>query len=63
MRKYNGYMIPKVKRTAQNKYVCVMCGKDLDAKSAYFYVDSCNCAITENSKPYCLDCYRRKYGE
>ncbi len=63
MRKNNGYMIPKVKRKTADSYVCSGCGKTLSPRDAFFYVDSCNCAITDNSKPFCRECYRIKYGE
>ena len=61
MRKVNRYMIPTGKRSSQKKYVCASCNKHISAESAFFYVDSCNCAITNNSRPYCQECYEKKY--
>lgn len=63
MKKINGYMIPKQRKKVSNEYTCAGCGKKLTAKEACFYVDGCNCAITDNSKPYCLECYGKKYGK
>lgn len=63
MKKHNGYMIPKTRSRVQSKYICTECKKELSPAEAYFYVDSCNYAITENAKPYCRECYRERYGE
>lgn len=63
MKRINGYMIPRQKKKVADAYICFRCKKKLEPKDAYFYVDSCNCAITENSLPHCRECYRVEYGE
>lgn len=64
MKKIGGMMYPKQRaRRTQKSYVCKKCGKVLTPSEAYFYVDSCNCAITENSPAYCRECYKERYGE
>ena len=63
MKRNNGYMTPRNRKNIKNKYICAMCGKELEAKEAYCYVDENNCAITQNALPYCRECYRIKYGE
>lgn len=62
MKRVNGMMYPKAKRKTKNEYICSMCGKKLTPSTAFFYVDSCNFAITENSPPLCRECYEEKYG-
>jgi hypothetical protein len=62
MKKYRGMMYPKNKRRAATKCVCTTCGKELTPTTAFYYVDGCNCAITENAPPFCYDCYVLKYG-
>lgn len=62
MKKIGGMMYPKKPRkTANKKYKCKKCGKELTPATAYFYIDPCNCAITENAPPYCLECYKTVY--
>ncbi len=63
MKRINGMMYPKTKRKTEKQYICSMCGENLTPSTAFFYVDSCNFAITENSSPLCRECYRKKYGE
>lgn len=61
MKKINGMIYPKRPRKAAKKYKCNKCGKELTPATAYFYVDSCNFAITENAPPYCIECYKIVY--
>ena len=63
MKKYNGYMVPSRGKNVKGKYKCTSCGKVLEPKDAYCYVDPNNFAITNNAPPYCRECYREKYGE
>lgn len=50
------------RKSIKDKYICSACGIVLEAKDAYCYVDPNNFAITNNSLPYCRECYREKYG-
>ena len=63
MKKYNGYMIPTHNKRVRDKYICATCGKVLEPKDAYCYVDANNFAITNNAPAYCRSCYKEKYGE
>lgn len=63
MKRNNGYMAPKLERERKTKYTCADCGKLLAPAEAYCYVDPNNYAITKNAKPYCLDCYKRRYKD
>ena len=53
---------PKIKKEKAKKYVCTKCGKVLTSATAFYYVDANNCAINDNAKPYCKECYILKYG-
>lgn len=59
-----GHMIyPRIKSTKLPKYyTCCKCGEKLTPDKAYFYVDESNYAITQNSKPYCMNCMKKRYG-
>ena len=60
--KRSGYMMyPKMKRAAQKSVLCNRCGKALTPAEACYYVDGCNCAITNNAPAYCIDCYKAGY--
>lgn len=59
-----GYMMyPKPMRKTPSKHKCAKCGKALTPAQACYYVDGCNCAITQNAPAYCRECYRAVYGE
>lgn len=59
--KRNGYMMYAKNITTNIKNVCCcICGKKLTLDKAYYYVDGCNFAITNNAKPYCKDCKDKK---
>ena len=62
MKKIGGMMYPKQKRHKVNELQCYKCQKKLTPATAYYYVDSCNCAITDNAPPHCKECYIEKYG-
>ena len=63
MKKFGGMMYPEHKaRKAQKNLQCNKCKKELTPATAYYYVDSCNCAITQNAPPYCRECYIEMYG-
>jgi DNA-directed RNA polymerase subunit RPC12/RpoP len=61
MKKIRGMMYPKTKEHKTQSYKCARCNKELTPSTAYFYVDSCNCAITDNAPPHCYDCYKIVY--
>ena len=64
MKKIGGMMYPKqIKKPKIKKYICYKCKKELTPATAYFYVDSCNCAITNNAPAYCKECYISVYGK
>ena len=63
MKRVNGMMYSKTKRKTAKEYICSMCGEKLTPSTAFFYVDGCNFAITENSPPLCRECYRKKYNK
>lgn len=52
----------RVYKSKKEHYKCKECGKDLCGKHAYLYVDESNISITNNSPPYCKECYIKKYG-
>ena len=59
--KRNGHMMYAKQKTENHKTVCCcVCGKTLTPDKAYYYVDGCNFAITNNAKPYCKDCKDKK---
>lgn len=60
MKKVGGMMYARQAKTTK-KCKCTKCGKELTPATAFYYVDSCNFAITNNSKPYCLECYKATY--
>lgn len=62
MKKFNGMMYPQRKKQSLKKLTCFKCGKELTPSTAYYYVDGCNCAITDSAPPYCKPCYIEKYG-
>lgn len=62
MKKVGGMMYPKNKRQKSSKCTCTRCKKELTPATAFYYVDSCNCAITQNAPPFCYDCYLIEYG-
>lgn len=41
---------------------CSSCGDERFSDQIVYYVDGNNIAITKNSKPYCKECYVKKYG-
>ena len=54
---------PKLRHRVEKKsYICAKCGKVLTPQEACFYVDGCNCAITQSAKPLCAECYVKSYG-
>ena len=57
-----GMMYPKQKQHKAARLKCFKCGAELTPATAYHYVDSCNCAITNNAPPHCRDCYIATYG-
>lgn len=61
MKKSHGMMFPRTKRTAASTCKCTKCGKELTPAQAYYYVDGCNCAITQSAQPYCIYCYRQTF--
>lgn len=64
LKRNNGYMTPRsTKRSTPKSYSCARCGKELLPKDAYFYVDGCNFAITENAPAHCRECYKEVYGK
>lgn len=64
MKRINGMMYPTTRRKRTKvKYICADCKDTLTPSTAFFYVDGCNFAITENSLPLCRECYRKKYNE
>ncbi len=63
MKKHGGMMYPQITRKKETKCTCKKCGKELTPATAYYYVDSCNCAITNNAPAYCRECYKAVYGE
>lgn len=40
---------------------CSECSQSFCQRHIYYYIDEANIAITKNSKPYCEDCYGKKY--
>lgn len=52
----------KIRFKVQKEYKCADCKKKLLPKEAYCYVDENNFAITNNARPYCLECYKKRYG-
>lgn len=60
MKKNKGMMFPNKKNKVSNRLRCSKCGKELTPKTAYYYVDGCNCAITDNALPLCLECCENK---
>ena len=64
MKKYGCMMYPKhINKKATKCIICKKCGKELTPATAFYYVDGCNCAITNNAPAYCRECYREVYGE
>lgn len=62
VKRYGDMMYPKNGRRNNKKCTCVKCKKKLTPRTAYYYVDGCNAAITNNAPPYCEDCYRETFG-
>ena len=63
MKRVSNMMYPRRRTSKNKKYTCHNCGKELIPSTAYFYVDGCNCAITDNAPPYCKACYKLVYGK
>lgn len=63
MKKHNGMIYPRNSRFKGDVKPCKRCGKMLTPAEAYYYVDSDNCAISNNAKPYCADCCAVVYGK
>ena len=63
MKRVRGMMYPRRQTTKLKKYTCCKCGKELTPSTAYFYVDGCNCAITDNAQAHCKECYISVYGK
>lgn len=63
MKRVNGMMYPRRRAPKTKKYTCNKCDKELTPSTAYFYVDACNCSITDNAPPYCIECYKLVYGK
>lgn len=61
IKRTNDYMMPRTKKSAPKSYICSKCKQELLPKDAYFYVDGCNYAITDNALAYCRECYREVY--
>jgi hypothetical protein len=57
-----GCDVPSTKSFA-SKNKCADCGNLFCDKHIYFRVDGNNSSITNNSLPYCEDCYIEKYGD
>ncbi len=62
MKKIGGMMYPKQKQRKTGQLQCNKCKKMLTPPTAFYYVDSCNCAITDNAPPHCKECYIATYG-
>lgn len=62
MKRVGGMMYAKVGGNTKKKCSCAKCGKELTPATAFYYVDSCNFAITNSAKPYCKECYIEIYG-
>lgn len=60
MKKVGHMMYPKAKKRKDQKCTCCKCGKELTPAQAFYYVDSCNFAITQSAKPHCIDCIDKK---
>ena len=63
MKKYGAMMYPGHKGKKVTKCTCNKCGKELTPNTAFYYVDECNWAITNNAPPYCRECYKEVYGK
>ena len=61
MKRAQGMMYPK-KAKKNGNCTCTKCGEKLTPATAYYYVDGCNCDITNNAPPYCKECYKAVYG-
>lgn len=55
-----GHMMYTKKPKKTKIVCCCVCGKKLKPNEAYYYVDGCNFAITNNAKPYCKDCKKER---
>ena len=62
MKKVGSMMYPKGRKNTTTECACTKCGKELTPAAAFYYVDSCNFAITNSAKPYCKECYIETYG-
>lgn len=63
MKRVGDMMYPRRRKSTVKKYTCNKCGKELIPATAYFYVDGCNCAITDNAPAHCRECYISVYGK
>lgn len=50
-------------KASQKSGVCCKCNKTFKSKELQYYIDGCNYAITNNSKPVCIYCKPPKYIE
>jgi hypothetical protein len=60
MKRVNKMMYPKQSGKNNKKTACCVCGRELTPAQAFYYVDSCNCAITQNAKPHCYECMKQE---
>lgn len=61
MKRYGHMMYPKRRKASAKPVPCDKCKKMLSPSEACYYVDGCNTAITDNSPPYCKECYQATY--
>lgn len=62
MKRRGSMMYPKSGKRTPQKCNCTKCGQELTPATAYYYVDSCNFAITNSAQPYCRECYIQTFG-
>ena len=60
MKRVNKMMFPKQSAKRIGKTSCCICGKELTPAQAFYYVDSCNFAITQNAPPHCYGCMMKE---
>ena len=62
MKRAGSMLYPRKQNNKLENCNCEKCKKELTPSEAYYYVDGCNCAITQNAKPYCRECYKIVFG-
>lgn len=60
MKRVGKMMYPKQGGKSNKKTACCVCGKELTPAESFYYVDSCNCAITQSAQPHCYECMKRE---